>query len=191
VLNAIPATAGAVNSTYIAAGAVGTTQIAASTTLTTPKVTTTIGVGNATPSGSGSGITFPATQSASSDANTLDDYEEGTWTPTDNSGAGLSFTSVSATYTKVGRLVNCLCQLIYPTTANAAAANIAGLPFTSANTQANRSGGVMTISTTAAVQRVYPAINDTTFPLLSGTGAGVTNATCSGAQFNFCITYYT
>ena len=30
---------------------------------------------------SGTGITFPATQSASSDANTLDDYEEGDWTP--------------------------------------------------------------------------------------------------------------
>ena len=43
---------------------------------------TTIGVGGATPSTSGSGITFPATASASSNANTLDDYEEGTWTPT-------------------------------------------------------------------------------------------------------------
>ena len=37
---------------------------------------TTIGVGGATPAASGSGISFPATQSASSDANTLDDYEE-------------------------------------------------------------------------------------------------------------------
>ena len=43
---------------------------------------TTIGVGGATPSTSGAGITFPATQSASTDANTLDDYEEGTFTPT-------------------------------------------------------------------------------------------------------------
>jgi hypothetical protein len=41
------------------------------------KFPTTIGVGGATPSTSGSGISFPATQSASSDANTLDDYEEG------------------------------------------------------------------------------------------------------------------
>jgi hypothetical protein len=40
-----------------------------------------IGIGSATPS-SGTGITFPATQSASTNANTLDDYEEGTWTPT-------------------------------------------------------------------------------------------------------------
>jgi hypothetical protein len=67
---------------------------------------TTIGVGGATPSTSGSGITFPAIQSASSDANTLDDYEEGTFTP-----AFTSLTIVSGTpvytgfYTKIGRVV--------------------------------------------------------------------------------------
>ena len=43
------------------------------------KFPATIGVGNATPAASGAGISFPATASASSDANTLDDYEEGTW----------------------------------------------------------------------------------------------------------------
>ena len=59
----------------------------------------------------GIGITFPATQSASSDANTLDDYEEGTWTPTLYGASGTIGTyaqsSSSGTYTKVGRLVYC------------------------------------------------------------------------------------
>ena len=55
---------------------------------------------------SGTGITFPATQNASSDANTLDDYEEGTWTPNQGIGLTVGGTFVSAgTYTKVGRLV--------------------------------------------------------------------------------------
>jgi hypothetical protein len=65
-----------------------------------------ISVGNATPTTSGAGITFPATRSASTDANTLDDYEEGTWTPTvtATSGSYTSYTS-SGTYTVVGRLV--------------------------------------------------------------------------------------
>jgi hypothetical protein len=70
------------------------------------KTLNTIGVGNTTPSSSGAGITFPATQSASTDANTLDDYEEGTWTP--SQGAGLTVVgafSSSGTYTKIGRLV--------------------------------------------------------------------------------------
>jgi len=52
------------------------------------------------------GITFPATQSASSDANTLDDYEEGTFTPTVivNSGTP-SYQYQQGYYTKIGRQV--------------------------------------------------------------------------------------
>ena len=38
-------------------------------------------------------------------ANHLDDYEEGTWTPAGYSGWATNPTSVSATYTKIGRLV--------------------------------------------------------------------------------------
>ena len=70
---------------------------------------TTIGVGGATPSTSGAGITFPATQSASSDANTLDDYEEGSFTPTVSfalASVGLTYTARPARYTKIGRTVN-------------------------------------------------------------------------------------
>jgi hypothetical protein len=67
---------------------------------------TTISVGDATPSTSGAGITFPATQSASSDANTLDDYEEGTWTPGQGSGLTVVGTfSSTGRYTKIGRTV--------------------------------------------------------------------------------------
>jgi hypothetical protein len=56
----------------------------------------------------GTGITFPATQSASSDANTLDDYEEGTFTPTAFGGstAGTTtYSSRSGAYTKIGNQV--------------------------------------------------------------------------------------
>jgi len=56
----------------------------------------------------GVGITFPTTaiSHSSSNANTLDDYEEGTWTPVFNVGA-ISGTSISysGTYTKIGRVV--------------------------------------------------------------------------------------
>ena len=66
---------------------------------------------------SGTGITFPATQSASSDANTLDDYEKGTWTPliSDNGGGSDNWTSTTATgrYTKIGRLVSVQCTYTY------------------------------------------------------------------------------
>ena len=71
-------------------------------------------------------IKFPATQVASSDVNTLDDYEEGSFTPTGN---GITFTSASGTYTKIGRAVTFRLDALWPTTANASLARIAGLPF--------------------------------------------------------------
>jgi hypothetical protein len=87
------------------------------------------------------GITFPATQSASSDANTLDDYEEGTWTPTDASGAGLSFSGAFGYYVKIGSLVTCSFSLTYPSTANGSSAAIAGLPFTVGSINSVDNGG--------------------------------------------------
>ena len=67
-----------------------------------------ISIGGATPTTSGFGITFPATASGSTDANTLDDYEEGTWTPILSSGfstAPTSYTEQLGRYTKIGRCV--------------------------------------------------------------------------------------
>ena len=50
---------------------------------------------------------FPAAQNASSDANTLDDYEENTWTPTPSSSSGTlsGWVITSASYTKFGNRV--------------------------------------------------------------------------------------
>jgi hypothetical protein len=105
----------------------------------------TIGVGAATPSASGAGITFPATQSASTDANTLDDYEEGTWTPTvgTNNGTATTFTIGTAYYTKVGRLVN-VSGIITPTNGTLGTTNswvrITGLPFSVVSSSSTGSG---------------------------------------------------
>ena len=99
---------------------------------TTPSFTTTIGVGNATPSASGAGITFPATQSASTDANTLDDYEEGTWTPVPVSLTVVGTPNYSGTYTKIGNYVFILATITstVTTAATADTTRFSGLPFT-------------------------------------------------------------
>ena len=123
---AVTSTGATVTGTLAATGA--------STFTGTGKFATTIGVGNATPAASGSGITFPATQSASSDANTLDDYEEGTWTP--NQGPGLTVVgafSSSGTYTKIGRVVTVNANYRPATTVAVAGGGVAmstNLPFT-------------------------------------------------------------
>ena len=118
----------------------------ASTFTGTGKFATTIGVGNATPSASGSGITFPATQSASSDANTLDDYEEGTWTPTLTFAGvttGITYSTQNGSYTKVGRLVSLRAVISLSNKGSASGpAYITGVPFTPADaTSAGRTTG--------------------------------------------------
>ena len=96
-----------------------------------------ISVGNATPTTSGAGITFPATQSASTDANTLDDYEEGTFTATLKGGTTDPTTPVTTTgtYTKIGRLV--FARVFFNNINNTGASGfvqVDGLPF-AASTQ--------------------------------------------------------
>ena len=119
-------------------------MILPSTTLTTPIVATTMGVGGATPAASGSGITFPATQSASTDANTLDDYEEGTWTP--NVGGNATYTFQRGTYTKIGRQVVAVFDLAISTIGTGSTSRISGLPFSSASGAGSPQGVVAPVS---------------------------------------------
>lgn len=82
----------------------------------------------------GGGIKFPAAQVSSADANTLDDYEEGTWTPVirGSTTAGLfTYSTQQGIYTKIGRLVTVHVNLVVNTVTTAAAGNleISGLPF--------------------------------------------------------------
>lgn len=86
------------------------------------------------------GITFPGTQSACSDANTLDDYEEGTFTPTiiGTSVAGTgTYTTQVGRYTKIGNRVRFTVYIIW--TAHTGTGNLraSALPFTSNVTTSN------------------------------------------------------
>lgn len=121
------------NSTRLATTAYVDTAAALKSNLATPSFTTTIGVGAATAAATGAGVSFPATQSASSDANTLDDYEEGTWTPTLNGATTTTYTTQTGLYTKVGRLVHVFCSLVINSVGNGSTSIVAGLPFSSSN----------------------------------------------------------
>jgi hypothetical protein len=81
-----------------------------------------------------SGITFPATAVAATDANTLDDYEEGTWTPVYEGLAGsigATAGTASGSYTKIGRQVIANGQIILTNKGSwTSVVRIAGLPFT-------------------------------------------------------------
>ncbi len=142
---------------------------------------TTISVGAATPSTSGAGITFPATQSASSDANTLDDYEEGTWTPTFNNITGSP--TGTARYVKVGRQVT----LTYEQTGGAftctgGSGYITGIPFAGVGGTGSVSAcGAISNTAVTSVLVLYNA---------STTGAMYVTASFTTASVGFSITYF-
>lgn len=75
-----------------------------------------------------SGITFPATQVPSADANTLDDYEEGNWTP--SVGGNATYLGQTGKYTKVGRMVYVSCFIQINAIGTGSTTQISGLPFT-------------------------------------------------------------
>ncbi len=81
-------------------------------------------------------VAFPATQAASADANTLDDYEEGTWTPAvafGGASVGITYTSRDGYYTKVGRSISLQARLLLSNKGSSTgAATVGGLPFAAA-----------------------------------------------------------
>ena len=75
------------------------------------------------------GVIFPATQVASANVNTLDDYEEGTWTPA-FAGAGTpTHTTQFGRYTKIGNMVYCTIALRATSISGGSTIQITGLPF--------------------------------------------------------------
>ena len=89
-------------------------------------------------SATGVGITFPATQSASTNANTLDDYEEGTWTPTliSTGGSAPAYTTQDGKYFKIGGIVYVFGTIaINGTLPGGNYTRIQGLPFGQTSTQ--------------------------------------------------------
>ena len=125
------------------------------------------------------GISFNGDTAA---ANALDDYEEGTWTPTDASGQGLSLTVYSSKYTKIGNSVYVTIYVGYPTNTNTANAFIGGLPFASENTSNLYHilcAGYKTTSSLVA-GLIFP--NQSYFDFRNELGSNLTNANLSGVD---------
>jgi hypothetical protein len=155
----------------------------------TPAFASTIGVGGATAAASGAGITFPATVSASSDANTLDDYEEGTWTPV-AATAGYTMSASSGQYTRIGRAVFLRFSVRYSAiSAQNSLNNITGVPFTSANLQFTGSGRDCT--TTGAIYVAFLGANDTLIELnsYSGVANGSARTFATNETYVFSLNY--
>jgi hypothetical protein len=141
----------------------------------------TASTGNFVVGTSGQGIDFSATPGTGT-SELFSDYEEGTWTPTDASGDGLSFSSTSNNcfYIKTGNIVTCVFNITYPTTASASAMRITGLPFASKSTSAAVYGGYFTYTNTGLGLTILNESASANFVAYnSATSSVVTNVTLS------------
>ena len=151
-------------------------------------------------------IKFPATQNPSSDANTLDDYEEGTWTPIVR-GAGTAGTytlgTYFATYVKIGRVVTLNCSLTAFSAASGGTgyAQITNLPFTKTGNQYEGSVRLNYVTLDAnckyvTVEFVSVGSDTSTLYLTETVGNGAAidlpiSAITTSSAINIAITYLT
>lgn len=134
---------------------------------------------------SGQGIDFSATPGTGT-SELLADYEEGTWTPSDQSGSGLSLTGVSGTYTKVGRLVTVVGAWTYPATASAANAVVGGLPYT---VGVYATGSILSSSAVTG-DNSLSIVSTTNLYFYGASFTRRTNVNYSGLSFYFTATYF-
>mgnify|MGYP001559674479 CR=1 FL=1 len=110
-------------------------------------------------------IKFPATQNASADANTLDDYEEGTWTP--SIGGTATYDQQTGHYVKTGRVVEVWGVLIINVIGTGSTTTISGLPFVDGNLGGTKGGSVTNfVSIATSVVNITPQIQSGTSEII-------------------------
>ncbi len=153
------------------------------------------------------GIRFPATQNASTDANTLDDYEEGTWTPVLTFGTpgdlAVTHSIQVGTYTKVGNRVTASFAVVTSAFTHTTASGnltISGLPFASNSTShyRNYGAGVWQGITKASYTNINAEVfNNTANITFIASGSGQTQVNVAAADcpsggtmhLRFTVTY--
>jgi len=126
---------------------------------------------------SANGIAFPATQSASANVNTLDDYEEGTWTPVavGSTTPGTATYSVqNGQYTKIGNRVFYSLYIVYSGGTGTGGLRIGGLPFNSSSSGALETAAmyVESLALTANNIAISYVGNASTFIVINQTPVG-------------------
>ena len=147
-------------------------------------------------------LAFPATANPSADVNTLDDYEEGTWTPVVSDGTNNATASIAVGhYVKIGRKVHCKAKITLTSLGSVSGAIlITGLPFTSDSTANTNSAGSVGSGTNLNITAteslgiiVAPNLAEARLKIWDAT-TGVNNVTeaelTATLGLTFDITYY-
>jgi hypothetical protein len=131
---------------------------------------------------SGKGIDFSATAGTGT-SELLADYEEGTWTPTAQTGA---YTAASGTYTKIGRAVVLNFSVTFPASGMSGNARLNSIPF---NVTESGSGGT-TNTASIVIRTVYDTATPTAIRLANDSGTSLTEASLYLQTVSGTLTYF-
>lgn len=129
----------------------------------------------------GYGIDFSGVNTA---AEILDDYEEGDWTPTSETGS-ITLSTAEGKYRKIGSLVVCFFKVVYPATSDGSPASIGSLPFTS--TDRHGDGALISYNDSGTAFNIFQSV--TSFRFYTDSGGIVQNVTLSGKSLQGVLFY--
>lgn len=129
----------------------------------------------------------PSGTGVTTSSNTLSNYQEGEWVPTDGSGAGLTLTTGVCRWTKIGRVVTANFNLTYPATADGSSSVIAGLPFLNKGWAAVNIG----YTTVSTLLRGLTSDDERYFLWYKADGSRPLNSDLSGANIKGTVVYET
>ena len=142
----------------------------------------------------GHGIDFSATGNISgTSSELLDDYEEGTWTPS-LSSPGYSFGTHTGTYVKVGRVCTVTGNLVVNGVGtNTSSIAINGFPFSALNASGQfQQGAMREVNSTGRMYIIQINVNTTSGGLNSMDGvANGSNEIFTAGAYAFSLTYIT
>ena len=142
-----------------------------------------VGTGDLIFATAGKGVNLGVT--SNTDANTLDDYEEGSWTPAQN---GVTAAAASGVYTKVGRMVYAFFTMTTATTSDASSMQVSGLPFACASIDGSCAKGYDNYEATNNSHAYVPNGQSYVQFTQNTTGAS-TNAVHTGKLLKICAIY--
>ena len=117
--------------------------------------------------------------------------QQGSWTPTDASGAGLTLPIKEGIYQLIGNICTFQGGLLFPTTADTSVATIGGLPFTvySGSFPVGRAGASISYSSSTLVTGIMLKTSDNKLYFKKSGGDSATNAELSGKEVLFFGSY--
>lgn len=122
---------------------------------------------------------------------TLNYYGEGTWTP--SLGGSATYTTQTGIYTRVGRLINCQCELTVNSLGTGSTSTVSGLPFTVNGVASGQVGTFSTLAVNVLGFWCYATSTIVTFQSLTAAAAGATNSPAifgNGTAIRFSVTFH-